>query len=48
MQPPLVGTLGASPFASASVPSEAMIWWAMGYVVVALLWGLWQFNQRDL
>jgi hypothetical protein len=48
MQPALTRELGMSPFASATVPSDAMVWWALGYVAVVLGWGLWQFNQRDL
>jgi ABC-type transport system involved in multi-copper enzyme maturation permease subunit len=48
MQPTLLRELGASPFSPLSVPSAAMIWWAVGYIAVALALGLRWFRQRAL
>jgi Cu-processing system permease protein len=48
MQPPIVRDLQMSPFASASVPSAAMVVWAAVYTAVALAMALWQFHKRNL
>ena len=48
MQPPLIRDLGISPFSSASVPSDVMVLWAIGYIVVVMLFALTQFRARDL
>ena len=48
MQPPLIRDLGISPFSSASVPSDAMVLWAVGYTFVVMLFALTQFRARDL
>jgi len=48
MQPPIVRDLGIGPFAGASVPSPAMVWWAASYVLVALGVALRLFETRDL
>jgi hypothetical protein len=48
MQPAILRDLGASPFSPVSVPSTAMIWWAVGYVVVVLALGLRSFGRRAL
>jgi ABC-type transport system involved in multi-copper enzyme maturation permease subunit len=48
MQSPLVQALGFSPFSSPSVPSPAMIAYAMLYATVALLLAVQQFRRRDL
>jgi Cu-processing system permease protein len=48
MQPPLVRDMGIGPFAPLSVPSPAMVGWAMGYVLVALAVALRLFRTRDL
>ena len=48
MQPPLLRELQLSPFSPASVPTPAMVWWAVGYVAVVLLLGLAQFRRRAL
>jgi ABC-type transport system involved in multi-copper enzyme maturation permease subunit len=48
MQPTLLRELGASPFSPVSVPSAAMVWWAIGYVVVALALGVRAFRRRAL
>jgi Cu-processing system permease protein len=48
MQPPIVRDLGMGPFAPLSVPSPAMVVWAVGYVLVALAAALRLFHTRDL
>jgi ABC-type transport system involved in multi-copper enzyme maturation permease subunit len=48
MQPALLRELGASPFSPLSVPSGVMLWWAAGYIVVALALGLHSFRKRAL
>jgi ABC-type transport system involved in multi-copper enzyme maturation permease subunit len=48
MQPSILRDLGASPFSPVSVPSVAMVWWAVGYVVVALAVGVRSFGRRPL
>jgi len=48
MQPTIVRDLGASPFSPVSVPSGAMVVWAVGYVVGALALGIRWFGKRAL
>jgi len=48
MQPPLVRDLGIGPFSPLSVPSPAMVGWALGYVLVTLGVALRLFRTRDL
>lgn len=48
MQSPLVAAVGFSPFFSSSVPSIAMVIYAIFYLAVALLLSLRMFNKRDL
>jgi ABC-type transport system involved in multi-copper enzyme maturation permease subunit len=48
MQPPIMRDLQLSPFSTASVPSPAMVWWAVGYVAVTLAIALRQFRRRAL
>jgi ABC-type transport system involved in multi-copper enzyme maturation permease subunit len=48
MQPPLTRDLQLGPFVSASVPSAAMVAWALAYVAAALGWALRSFGSRDL
>lgn len=48
MQSPLLRELSFTPFTSASVPSSAMIFWTLGYIVVVLAIGLRGFARRDL
>ncbi len=49
MQSELVGQIGFSPFtASGSSPSALMVWYAVGYVGLVLLWALRTFRGRDL
>ena len=48
MQPSIVRDLGDSPFSPVSVPSEAMVFWALGYVAVVLALGVRSFSKRPL
>ncbi len=48
MQSSISAVLGASPFASTSVPSPAMVAYAVFYVAVMLMLALRQFARRDL
>ena len=48
MQPSILRDLGATPFSPLSVPSPAMVWWAIGYVVVTLLIATRAFGRRPL
>lgn len=48
MQPALMRDMTLTPFSIGSVPSNAMVVWAMGYIVLVLLLGLWSFRTRDL
>lgn len=48
MQSPIVTALNRTPFAGISVPSEAMVAYAVVYTVVLLGIGLWRFDSRDL
>jgi len=48
MQPPIMRDLHLTPFSPASLPSEAMVWWALGYVLVTLAFALVGFRKRAL
>lgn len=48
MQPPLVRDLAIGPFSPASVPSPAMVAWAVGHVLVTLALALRLFQSRDI
>jgi len=48
MQPLAAAALQAGPFGVVSVPSAAMIGWAMFYVVIAVAFAAWQFRRRPL
>lgn len=48
MQPAILRDLGRSPFSPVSIPSVAMIWWAAGYVGLALALGVRWFGRRPL
>jgi len=47
-QPPLVRGLGVGPFQYAAVPTPAMVWWTIGYIVVALAIAVRKFATRAL
>jgi ABC-type transport system involved in multi-copper enzyme maturation permease subunit len=48
MQPPLTRELPASPFSATSVPSSAMVIYALVYAIAALALAIYSFQQRDL
>ena len=49
MQPPFMRQLDfAGPFALASVPTPAVVWWAAGYVLALLLGAIAGFRRRGL
>ncbi len=48
MQPALMRDMRMGPFSPASVPSPAMAWWAVGYLVIAMALGLRTFRRRAL
>jgi ABC-type transport system involved in multi-copper enzyme maturation permease subunit len=48
MQTPIVRDLHMSPFSPASLPSEAMVAWAVGYVVAVLGFAVYSFGRRPL
>ena len=48
MQPLTTLVFQNGPFATVSVPSAAMIVWAMAFVVVVLAFAAWQFRRRPL
>ena len=48
MQPPLLGSIGVSPFSSPLIPSGAIVVYAVGYAAVALLVAQVLFERRDL
>lgn len=48
MQPSIIRDLGNSPFSPVSVPSAAMVVWAVGYVLVVLTLGVRWFGKRAL
>jgi len=48
MQPSILRDLQSSPFSPVSVPSTAMVFWAVGYIVVVLALGMRAFGKRAL
>jgi hypothetical protein len=48
MQPAITRELGATPFSPISVPSPAMVWWAIAYCVVAVALGARGLSRRPL
>ena len=48
MQPPIMRDLHLTPFSYASLPSEAMVVWAAGYVLATLGFAVWSFRGRSL
>ncbi len=48
MQPPIVRDLGITPFSPASVPSDGMVLWSIGYVLVVMTYAVVQFARCDL
>jgi len=48
MQPPILGALGMSPFATGSEPSDVMVAYALLYVAALLAMAVYAFARRDL
>jgi len=48
IQSPLVSALGFSPFSTATYPSDLMILYALGFLLVSLAWAIQHFSKRDL
>jgi len=48
MQPTIMRELATTPFSPVAVPSVAIVWWAIGYIVLALVLGLRAFRHRVL
>jgi len=48
MQPTMMRELQATPFSPASVPSPAVVWWALGYAAVVVLLAFRGFAKRGL
>ena len=48
MQPSIMRDLQMSPFSAGSLPSMAMVWWAVAYATVAMLFGIHGFRKRAL
>lgn len=48
MQPAITRELGQTPFSPISVPSPAMVWWAVAYAVVAVYLGVRGLQKRAL
>jgi ABC-type transport system involved in multi-copper enzyme maturation permease subunit len=48
MQPLATAVLRNGPFGVASVPSAAMVGWALAYVFIVLWFAVWQFRRRPL
>jgi ABC-type transport system involved in multi-copper enzyme maturation permease subunit len=48
MQPAIVRSLDQTPFASASVPNQLMVWWAVAFTAVTFTIALRQFGRRAL
>lgn len=48
MQPSILRDLGASPFSPVSVPSPAMVVWAVAYIAATLMLGVRWFGRRAL
>jgi hypothetical protein len=49
LQPDIVRSLGnAGPFAGGAVPSQVMVWWALGFILSALAFAISSFRNRQL
>lgn len=48
MQPAIMRDLHLTPFSPASLPSAAMVWYAVAYALAVLLWGVQGFRKRAL
>lgn len=48
LQPEFARSFGPLVLFTGSVPNMLMVWWALGFIVVTLLWAIKSFNQRPL
>lgn len=48
MQPRILSELHMTPFSPAAVPSAAMVFWAAGWAVAVMIWGLRGISKRGL
>ena len=48
IQPERLRNIGAAMFATSSVPTTLMVWWAAGFTVVTLIFAVRSFSQRQL
>jgi hypothetical protein len=48
MTSPLVQFMAGAPFVSRSVPSPLMVWYAVFYILAAILAAIFIFRRRDL
>jgi ABC-type transport system involved in multi-copper enzyme maturation permease subunit len=48
LEPPVMRGLQVTPFGAASVPSNPMIWWAVGFAALALVLAILVFRRRPL
>jgi len=48
MQPTIMRELQASPFSPASLPSAAMVWWALAYTAAAVVFAVRGLTRRGL
>lgn len=48
MQPTLARELGVTPFSTSSVPSGAMVYYALIYALLTLMLAMYSFSRRDL
>ena len=48
VQPESLRNFGAAVFATSSVPTTLMVWWAAGFTVVTLIFAVRSFSTRQL
>ena len=48
VQPEILRNFGAAVFATASVPTSLMVWWAAGFTVATLIFAVRSFSTRQL
>jgi hypothetical protein len=48
MQPSVMRDLQMTPFSMGSLPSPAMVWYAVIYAALVMLWGVQGFRKRAL
>ena len=48
LEPPMMSQVVLTPFSALSVPTAAMVWWAVAYVIAALAFAVVRFERRAL